>query len=759
MSNQQIPARSTPSIPLRSPDATEAPCGICFGLDVEANYDSNGRFSRALKLCKIGEIQQSAADGCFGCAVIARGLVAAQAGELEPDTPVHIILHAGLPLRVEALGIDLEFFVPTDTPSPWPCIGQAAVVQDVLDPEGVAILIRTWLRRCQADHHVCQGSSQKTSGIGPRRLIHLIPENRLRLVEAAGVTDPYIALSYCWGKEGNYTTTLKTLNQNMEAIDADDLPKSMRDAIEVTRHLGVEYIWIDSICIIQNDVDGLDWRIESSKMDSIYEGSLLTLSATRSPSVLLGFLGQRENLGHIPDVTEKWAVESQNLCHAIPCKGPDGKLVEILVRNRIPHDAIIPEDADWSRYPLLSRGWTFQERLLSTRTVHFLPQEILWECRCDFWCECRSAEADQLWKTGEMRGSSFNLAMSDPGNTDLTLLWQSLVQQYSKRSLTVQYDRLPALSGIARRLQQASPAMGDYLAGLWEKDLMWHLVWQVDHKQLEALMPQSTSSSYPSQSQQQSLTGSFCDASPDARKPRKPSWSWVSTQWPVKWSAAGTQTLRSGMKTAEFISADCTCDPINPLGAVSHGELVLKASVISTELSTYHGDNWKLTRGRQLERSTSPQMIFIPDGTATELGLLAGDTIYCARILEYKKAGELVWVALGLRRLEPPAKEAEGYAQMIYRYLFGGGNAEVLSPVTHERQTGLLPQALEENGVNPAAIPFKLTDNLRPVHSGWVDEEAAEPLRCYRVGLVTGTGRTSSLSTFEGVTPQKIAII
>ncbi|KAK0648659.1 heterokaryon incompatibility protein-domain-containing protein, partial [Cercophora newfieldiana] len=255
-------------------------------------------------------------------------------------------------------------------------------------------------------------------------------------------------------------TTRASREAHLAGIQYMDLPKTLQDAVDVTRALQVPYLWVDSLCIIQDDVDGRDWRIESAKMDRIYEGSFLTISATSAQAVTEGFLGQRIVIASEPETTTP--------------------------KTRHRHDAVIPEDSDEAnlrQYPLLSRAWTFQERLLSTRTLHFLPHETIFECRSDMWCECGGSRADQLWKKGKVRGSVYNRAAAGAFRGDIyrgpSEVWQLLIQQYSKRRLSKWEDRLLALSGIARKFskQFGMNATGAYHAGLWEVDILWHVLW------------------------------------------------------------------------------------------------------------------------------------------------------------------------------------------------------------------------------------------------------------------------------------------
>ncbi|KAK5657422.1 hypothetical protein OQA88_2994 [Cercophora sp. LCS_1] len=556
-----------------------------------------------------GDIYQSAGE-CRGCRLLASGL---ELAAVDPTALVHVILQASLPLRIEGEGIDLEFFVAEGSQSPFPYyLGTAAHVPPGLDAARVAALAERWLRRCRAGHPACSARFSPSipttpataiSQPRPRRLVSVL--GGLRLVEDPEPDAPYVALSYCWGDRGsNITTTRDTREERVAGICYADLPKTLQDAVAVTRALKIPYLWADSLCIIQDDVNGRDWRMESAKMDIIYEGAVLTLSATGAMSVTDGFLVETED-------------RAPELGSSVPIPWVDfnGRLVEVFVRPRLRHDVIIPEDlsvADTTRYPLLSRGWTFQERLLSTRTLHFLPQEIIWECRCDIWCECGGARADQLWKKGEFRGSVYNRIVAanarEGKNEDPSAIWHGLVQQYSKRKLSKRDDRLLALSGIARRFSsQFDVTIGSYLAGLWEVDFLWHLMWRVDYDQVGQLRDDATSASLERQD-----PGDDIRLANHLEARLKPTWSWISSRWPVTWSSVGIDNFRAGTECARLFEARCDADQLDKFGCVSRGKLIIDAKVVQFNVRRIAGENWvvKIGGGSSVEAASDPSLLY-----------------------------------------------------------------------------------------------------------------------------------------------------
>lgn len=148
------------------------------------------------------------------------------------------------------------------------------------DSQECTALIARWLHNCLENHEKCHNTKASTL---PSRVIDIGDDsfNRdIRLVSTGGSTGVYTALSHCWGKTQIITSTRSSRSQWEKNVPWDRLSKTFQDAITVTRRLGVPYIWIDSLCITQDDED--DWQIESQKMSAIYEGALLVISATLS---------------------------------------------------------------------------------------------------------------------------------------------------------------------------------------------------------------------------------------------------------------------------------------------------------------------------------------------------------------------------------------------------------------------------------------------------------------------------------------------
>ncbi|ORY13348.1 heterokaryon incompatibility, partial [Clohesyomyces aquaticus] len=104
--------------------------------------------------------------------------------------------------------------------------------------------------------------------------------DHVKLVETKeGQTGCYVALSHCWGSPENHPleTTKENYGERLAGVPLENLPKTFRGVVKITNHIGVKYLWIDSLCIIQDDTE--DWKQEAAKMGAVYEYARLTIAA------------------------------------------------------------------------------------------------------------------------------------------------------------------------------------------------------------------------------------------------------------------------------------------------------------------------------------------------------------------------------------------------------------------------------------------------------------------------------------------------
>lgn len=311
---------------------------------------------------------------------------------------------------------------------------------------------KAWFHRCLDDHDCGE------SGFYPNRLLD-IRGDQIRLFETKGVTDfkgPYVCLSHRWGSSGKrLTSTVVNIDNHINGIPKEEVPRTFQDAIAVCKHMSVSYLWIDTVCILQ-EFDGMsiedrakteaDFAAESSAMARIYQNSQFTICATMSKSM---------DSGIFPTKYDHW----------IQVTADDG--IEASLRVRVVHTHKTPPT------DLETRGWTYQEYLLPPRVLEFGPFDISWRCQRGHFCECEDDSFPINWGwRGELARQT-----RPPENIHRKVeqWWISIVKHYTRRNLTNHQDKLPALSGLAQLYHEV---MDDtYLAGLWRASFPYNLCW------------------------------------------------------------------------------------------------------------------------------------------------------------------------------------------------------------------------------------------------------------------------------------------
>ncbi|KAH7176189.1 heterokaryon incompatibility protein-domain-containing protein [Dactylonectria macrodidyma] len=335
-------------------------------------------------------------------------------------------------------------------------------------------LVRDWIRTCKTSHdnRDCHVLGDRDF---PTRILDISLEDP-KLVETTGQAGEFVALSHCWGRLTSSSSPPLTLTSNLQAhctsgIPQNSLTATFRDAITVTRHLGYRYLWIDSLCIVQDDP--ADWERESGLMEAVYGNADLVIGATRAPDGLCGFLGPR--LDYFEGETQLASSKTQSREASWT----------VSYRPALPHnrwvdnkEAFRPADEG----PLESRAWAYQERILARRFVSFGQHEICWECTSILDCECFTTQGcpidrgDPGLRTQVLPPRKYNLRRKleqDIPDPLLRHAWRSnVVEPYSMRELTKPADRLVALSAIA--FKWSEKLAEQYLAGIWKGDLRWY---------------------------------------------------------------------------------------------------------------------------------------------------------------------------------------------------------------------------------------------------------------------------------------------
>ncbi|RYP62384.1 hypothetical protein DL771_009756 [Monosporascus sp. 5C6A] len=426
-----------------------------------------------------------------------------------------------------------------------------------------------WINHCLSSHPLC---GKDGPSLLPDRVLDLgedEDEEEVKLSETAGLQGRYVALSHCWGTQQPLTTTSTTMEDRKAGIPLDVLPKTFRDTVRITRGLGIRYLWVDSLCIIQDSPE--DWQVQSSKMSSVYRNSWLTLSATRASSAADGCFssGQGVNV-KAPDE------EGED---PMAILFPEAAKLRQDLRLNLTFQIQHPDPKDRNRrdmskhFPLLYRAWTYQERLLAPRVLHFGPQELYWECMQDLDCHCGLLK----WSEQQHMSSYLNRDTSrelpakiahyaalhvgasrrpqqpgeDKRRQKLLSRWGDMVQEYTRHKLTFPGDRLPAFSGVAAEMADALGMR--YCAGLWEGNLPLGLLWR--------------------------RARGWEVAKPRSDPPTAPSWSWASLDGPVEYplSLGGPyrEFQRPVVPLAEVEGVCCV-----PAGRDERGQLVPTESYV-----------------------------------------------------------------------------------------------------------------------------------------------------------------------------------
>jgi hypothetical protein len=418
----------------------------------------------------------------------------------------------------------------------------------------------------------------------PTRVLEiLVPDgNRicLRKAQALPADDGrrYVALSHCWGQGGTpFTSTRGTLPLRMEGIDIATLPKTFRDAVALVQRLGLRYLWIDSLCIVQDDSD--DWARESAQMANVYRRAHLVLNAANSPGDTAGFLSERVILDTVllpPPPLSTTGLGSSEQQLGLQLRSPSGKRW---------HDPSGPDNL--AGEPVTARAWCLQERYLPTRALQYGTYQAFWECESMRASEVGDAVAQELeggrggrltrlCRTGNGAagsGSVFARQRRDPryeGGSDSEdvawIGWYKMIEDYTARQITKATDRLPALSGLAQAVASKTQPGNHYLAGLWRFGLLEGLLWCKARPGSQALVQ----------------PGLLYVA---------PSWSWASVAGPVRFPIYTWYTKRARWKAkmadfeplAEYLGHSTQRLDADPYGRLGLSRLLLRAPVLPVE--------------------------------------------------------------------------------------------------------------------------------------------------------------------------------
>ncbi|CAJ0545123.1 Ff.00g085960.m01.CDS01 [Fusarium sp. VM40] len=373
---------------------------------------------------------------------------------------------------------------------------------DTNDHIGARDMALSWLAKCienaDGQHDIC---NQSDGDYLPTRLLdvrHALEQGNVRLVipdKRPGIFTQgheYASLSHCWGANGAQENPMLLVanleSRQSDGLDWDKLPKTFQDAFKIASWLRLDWLWIDSMCIIQDSTS--DWQNEASMMDRVYMNAKVNISADKGGDSRAGCFAQRKET----DITP----------------------LEFGVSRNEEEFMVTTEDTfGWmDSAPSLSRAWIHRERQLSSRILHFTPKEMVWEC-CGLNTACFASETlpggapfEKVFN-GETK---FQVELADISNNKLSeqdrldklhKLWNTTCQDLSKKSITYASDFPMILSSLAKEFHRLMPD-DEYVAGLWRSTLAEAHTWWVPGDKPE-------------------YTGYIA-----------PSWSWLSNAEPVQ---------------------------------------------------------------------------------------------------------------------------------------------------------------------------------------------------------------------------------
>jgi hypothetical protein len=348
----------------------------------------------------------------------------------------------------------------------------------------------------------------------------------------------YAALSYCWGTTPFLITTSLNFKDMYNSIPLSRLPATIRDAIKIVRLLKIQYLWTDSLCILQGSDEAArkDWLAESSQMGQIYESAHFTISAESAPSAVTGILHHRptESVDFFPIPA---SINNLDVVYlgSFQTRGP--KRTE----------------------PLHFRGWTLQETILSPRLLRFGTREISWRCRTGQKWETRCHEEERTDQFKHHDNGIKEMYIKDKIAHDIYSKWWSTVEDYSRRTLTKSSDKLPAIAGLAKVAQRTSSDV--YAAGIWIGDVSHGLLWMHERKK----------QAYVRKDEFQA-----------------PTWSWASVEGPIRHlhGYIPVKRLAIEFQSREFHAAEA-CS--NKYKLVIRGLVKQLSTVRCHEFGAYYG--------------------------------------------------------------------------------------------------------------------------------------------------------------------------
>lgn len=370
--------------------------------------------------------------------------------------------------------------------------------------------------------------------------------DEVRLFISNGTKGQYAALSHRWGSRDTIAcTTTGTLSSRTSGIPLDSLSQLFRDAISVTRRLGLSYLWIDSLCILQDSRE--DWERESARMGDVFGCSEVTISAVASEDGCSGFLLPRDRYMVPANYRKSDTAPREGLIYF---RRPKNRLTTTI------HDSALNK-----------RAWVIQERTLARRVLTFAKSQVFWECR-EMLAGEAGPQADNMDHFSRRLMRLLHDLSLDRNSISLQAevysAWRQLVEEVSEAGLTYESDRLFTILGLSAHVQRATQS--EYICGTWADDLALELFWVVQPRNRKM----------------------FTCRLPSA--PRAPSWCWSSLEGPIRF-------MRDDLKDCSvcFERIVLKIDTYHPLKAPQARWVLHLLALVRVCEVTKNGVNWEET--------------------------------------------------------------------------------------------------------------------------------------------------------------------
>ncbi|KAI9896885.1 hypothetical protein N3K66_007907 [Trichothecium roseum] len=445
-----------------------------------------------------------------------------------------------------------------------------------------------------------------------------------------------MALSYCWGSEKQAEQQLKTtsssLRRHLNRIIISKLPKTVADAVQLCKALGIRYLWVDALCIIQDDKD--DWAQEASEMANVYSNSHVTLCILRGSSCLEGFLESKyapRTLGVKFSSALDPAVTGKLYLRMLRPPEETIDVVSLALKGTPSQRAQVPGHLDFENSVWQTRAWTFQEARLSPRKLYVGENMFHMSCGSVRESADGSGFFDGLGSMDAHDDASFDQQHQHQHQQHHMQQWYGLVSDYAKRNLTYEKDRFPAFAAIARTFSDQFPGE-EYVAGLWKSDLHRGLLW---------------------------TPGSSTTFEDHFRLPDHgyvaPSWSWARRRHSVAWVQGKDDDKSVFVPECRWLDIGIAHASMNTFGSITSAHIQMSARAMQL---------FPPAAGRKLSRAPDEEVVYLGFGFYFTIKSGAG---------EYMADLHLDWLLLGCER----GKYPDGPIDELWMVLVASSTLEV----------------------------------------------------------------------------------